>query len=652
MHGPAQNDALSLPLQPIAPFRKPFVLNVVSDGLRVGLSTQYFDGASQMMRELGCSWFGLRRMWLIQVSAMRQVIDGLLAQSDRFPAWSFEDVREKAAYAWRNPQRDFFTELMDVQLVPLDSGGFACLAVYDPLFQGVMREMNGRYQKYAAAWEVRAPRQAILAKLQQDAGISQDFVFVHEQVMHMEKLIAPPKSEVPITVPGAAPSFGGGGSPEGDGDKIGSGFLTSFGSPIKHLPVDEDALTSMAKFAGLRHYQVDGVRFMLGLTGVLLADDMGVGKSRQGAVAARMAAGSSIVLVVCPASLCINWQREINAIFPDEKVAFISQHSMAECAQANWIIANYERLAGLVKATDLPLGVMLVDEAQNLKEFQAGRTRNAFILSERIERIFLLTGTPILNREAEMHTLLRLSGHRLGKLSLADFRKTYAGSAEKRALLADELRDWMLRRGKDVLSDLGQKIEQVRYVAPAGGLSTYNKILKDPHLQTMPKLTKLREHLEFLKIDFILESVQALPEQEKVLVFVEFTDTVDLLLKAFDSLGIEAVHVIGKHTPKQRMQAVDAIQTGTARVFIGTSKAAGVGLTLTRANYVFLMSLPWTNALKRQSEDRAYRSGNVRDVFVIIPLIAGTIDEQVMALLGSKEEIEDDVVEAVRIAVQ
>lgn len=639
------------PLQPIAPFRKPFVLNVVSDGLRVGLSTQYFDGASQMMRDMGCSWFGLRRMWLIPVSAMRQLIDGLLERADQFPAWSFEDVREKAAYAWRNPQPDFFAELMDVQLVPLDNGGFACLAVFDPLFQGVMREMQGRYQKYAAAWEVRAPKQAILARLEADAGIAQDFVFVHEHAMHMEKLVAPSKSEVPISVPGAAPSWGGSGADGAEGDLIGSGFLTSFGTPIQQLEVDEVALADMGKLTGLRHYQVDGVRFLLSRTGALLADDMGVGKSRQGAVAARMASGKLPVLIVCPASLCINWQREINAVFPEETVAFISQHSIAECGKANWIIANYERLAGLVKATDLRIGVMLVDEAQNLKEFQAGRTRNAFILSERVERIFLLTGTPILNREAEMHTLLRMSGHRLGQLSLATFRKTYGGSAEKRAQLADGLRDWMLRRGKDVLADLGEKIEQVRYVVPGGGLATYNKILKDPQMQTMPKLMKLREHLEFLKIDFILESVQALPDREKVLVFVEFTDTVALLAKAFEAMGIEAVQVIGKHTPTQRMKAVDAIQTGTARVFIGTSKAAGVGLTLTKANYVFLMSLPWTNALKRQSEDRAYRSGNVRDVFVIIPLIAGTIDEQVMALLSSKEEIEDDVVEAVRIAV-
>ena len=125
-----------------------------------------------------------------------------------------------------------------------------------------------------------------------------------------------------------------------------------------------------------------------------------------------------------------------------------------------------------------------------------------------------------------------------------------------------------------------------------------------------------------------------------------------MLKAALRDVGIQAVSIIGAHTPKQRMKAVDALQNDRdVQVLIGTSKAAGVGLTLTRANYVFLMSLPWTNALKRQSEDRAYRSGNTSDVFVMVPIIAGTLDEQVMALLNSKEEIEDDVVEALRVAV-
>ena len=100
------------------------------------------------------------------------------------------------------------------------------------------------------------------------------------------------------------------------------------------------------------------------------------------------------------------------------------------------------------------------------------------------------------------------------------------------------------------------------------------------------------------------------------------------------------------------MAAVDTFQQDPrTRVFLGTTQAAGVGITLTAATYVFFASLPWTPALKRQAEDRAYRSGNTRDVFVITPLIDGTIDDQIHRLLDSKREIEVSIVEANRATV-
>lgn len=645
------NENSAFAFSPVAPARREFAVKAVSDGKRVGLSTQYFDGASDLMRELGFTWFGLRRMWVATVSSMKDVLVKLQSKAPLYPGWDFEDVRDKALAAYREPSSDFFTALLDVQLMPLDTGGFACSAEYDVLVLQVLRDLGGRFHKPAKAWEVRATQHEILEQLRLVAGIDPAYVFVHETFVHLEQMSGGGKSEVPISVAGASPVSNG---TSGAGEKVltGSSFLTTFGSPLERMPVDENLLKWFSEKCGLRHYQVDGVRHLASRTSALLGDDCGVGKTRQGIVAARMTAGKGIVLVVCPASLSINWEREVHGVFPTEKVAFIGKHSLAECSKSDWIIVNYERLAGLVKATDIPIECMLVDEAHNLKEFHAGRTRNAFLLAERIPRCFLLTGTPILNREVEMHTLLRLSGHPIGRMSLSDFRKAYSGSSEARAQLAARLPEWMLRRGKDVLKDLGEKVQQVRYIEPTGGLSGYHKILKDPCLQAMPKITKLREHLEMLKIDFIVESIQSLPDQEKVLIFCEYTDTVDLFLKAFKEIGIGAVSVIGSDSTKKRMQAVDALQKdpGT-RVFIGTTKAAGVGLTLTRANYVFMASLPWTNALKQQAEDRAYRSGNTRDVFVIIPLIANTLDERVLSLLNSKEVIEDDLVEAVRVEV-
>lgn len=635
---------------PVAPARKCFVVRAVSDRLRIGLSTQYFEGASDLMKSLGFSWFVARRMWVAKVDEMKSVLSKLDTVSVAHPGWNFDDMRDMALAAYKEPELDFFTSLLDVQLMPLDGGGFACTGEYDPLFLQALRELNGKFHGPAKAWELRRQKDEVLSHLNTVAGIDPAFVYVHEQHMHFEQLVGRSKSDVPISLDGARPPERSGASERPTGIE-GNGFLTSFGTPLQIIDVDERCLVAESKRRGLRDYQVDGVRFLLSRTAALLGDDCGLGKTRQAIVAGYLASNQKPILVICPASLGINWEREIHALYPEASVAFAGVSSMAECESSKWVIANYERLAGLVKSS-IRFEVMLVDEAHSLKEVHAGRTRNAFVLAERIPRTFLLTGTPILNREVEIHTLLRLSGHPIGRMALGDFKKAYAGSSEARALLASRLPEWMLRRGKDVLTDLGVKTHQVRYIEPAGGLATYNQILKDPSLQSMPKLTKLREHLEFLKTDFIVESIAALPRTEKALVFCEFTDTVELLLKAFRDVGIGAVSVVGSDTARKRMAAVDALQCDDGvSVFIGTTKAAGVGLTLTRANYVYMASLPWTNALKQQAEDRAYRSGNKRDVFVIVPLVANTIDERVLTLLDSKGEIADDIVESNRISV-
>jgi superfamily II DNA or RNA helicase len=640
------------PIQPVAPARRVFVQRAVSDGRRLGLAVPYGEGISDAMRELGCAWFAPRRMWLCLAEGARHVFDGLLARAKAgsLSAYDVASAREPAAAAWRAPEPDYFVSMLDLQLLPLAGGGCVVTSAFDPLVVRAVKGLGGRFHRHASAWEVRRPAHEVLQALQELAGVIETYVFIHDGQVVLEDLVSPPKSELPISVPGASPPRGSGQA--GDED-TGAGFLSSFGTPLERLPVDEDALQATARACGLRDYQVGGVRHLLGLSGGLLADDMGLGKSRQAVVAGRMAAGTAKVLVVCPASLGINWEREIRAVFPKALIATIGQADGSALAAADWIVANYERLGGLVRDTTLNIGCMLVDEAHYLKEHQAGRTRNAFLLAERIPRVFLLTGTPVLNREVEVHTLLRLSGHPIGRMPLADFRKAYAGDALRRDELAGRLSEWMLRRGKDVLKDLGDKTQQVRYVQPADGLATYKAIYSDDSLQAMPKITKLRQHLEALKLEFLVEQVECLPQDAKVLIFCEYMETVETLKHALAASGISCVSLVGSDSPKKRMAAVDAFQLKPeVRVFIGTTMAAGVGITLTAANYVFFASLPWTPALKRQAEDRAYRSGQKRDVFVIVPLVAGTIDEQIFALLDSKREIEVAIVEANRSAVK
>ncbi|WP_231972992.1 DEAD/DEAH box helicase [Variovorax sp. HW608] len=564
-----------------------------------------------------------------------------------------EDAGRLICAALREPQADFFTQLLDVQVFPLrgselQRGRFAVSGLYDEPFLGAMRAMGGYFHKHASAWQVRADPSEIVQRLGQQAGIAPEFIFIHEQPVVIETLSAPSQSQITIKVPALAPDRSDGAGKEEEG----AGYFSTELEREEQLSFDRRALEGLVGRGVLRDYQAVGVTHLLGQSGACLGDDMGLGKSRQVVVGLRLMAGEGRILIVCPASLRINWEREIHMIHSDDQVGIVGEDRMATLRSSRWVVANYERLGGLVKELDLTFAAMAVDEAHYLKEYDSGRTRNMFLLAARIPRRYVVTGTPLLSREVEMHTLLRMTGHRLGKLSLKDFTKEFAGSSEKRARLADALKGWMLRRSKDVLKDLGEKTRQVRYLSPAEGLGAYQDVWNDMSLMVMPKIVKLRQALEALKLQFLIETVEGLGEGDKIIIFCEYMSTVAALQEALQAIGVRAVALVGSDSLAKRQKAVDAFQGDAGvTVFIGTTSAAGVGITLTAANYVVFASLPWTPALMRQAEDRAYRLGQKRNVLVIVPLIPKTIDARVWELLQSKRETEVEVVEAVKVVL-
>jgi len=137
-----------------------------------------------------------------------------------------------------------------------------------------------------------------------------------------------------------------------------------------------------------------------------------------------------------------------------------------------------------------------------------------------------------------------------------------------------------------------------------------------------------------------------LPESDKLIVFCQYMETVVTLKHTLSASGIRCVSLVGSDPTTKRQKAVDEFQTDpSVRIFITTTAAGGVGITLTQATWVAFCSLPWTPALMRQAEDRAYRLGQTRDVNVLVPLVSGTVDEQVWRLLEAKLGIERDVIE-------
>lgn len=636
-------------LAPISLQAPQLLVQAVSDGRRLGLQLFNVPNVAVRLSKSGAWWCPGRRMWLLEQTNVDRTLAWLHSLYDGQHV-DLGGAGEQLSAAINSPELDYFTQLLDVQIFPLargdlSKGHHAVSFTYDALCVKAMRVLGGSFHKPASAWQVRGGAQRIFEVLLTVAGIAPEFVFEHEQHVVLEDLIAAPSEGSPIQVPSAAPEQGDGGL---DKEQEGSGYLSADLDQNEAVPIDEQLLAQMETQAGLRDYQLAGVRHIAGQTGACLGDDMGLGKSRQTVVGAGMAAGGGRVLILCPASLRINWEREIRMVYPDAIVGFAGDDRISTLYGCQWVIANYERLGGLVREPGLDFAVLAVDEAHYLKEHKSGRTRNAFIMATRIPRRYVVTGTPLLNREIELHTLLRLTGHRLGRMSLKEFRTDFTGSREKRAALAAALKGWMLRRRKDVLKDLGNKSHQVRYISPVGGLALYKEIFADMSLMAMPKITKLRQCLETLKTQFLIETVESLQADDKIIIFCEYMSTVNAMHEAFAAAGIKAVRLVGADSAAKRQKAIDTFQDDPdVRVFIGTTMAAGVGITLTAANYVAFASMPWTPALMRQAEDRAYRLGQKRDVTVIVPLIPQTIDEAVWQILEGKRATEMDVVEAV-----
>lgn len=633
----------------LSDYKKPkeFIAGVRSDGYRIGLSTLFAPGINVLFKEqMEGAWNGPGRMWVFDRARVNgEFAAAIKANLPKNYLFEAQDVIAKIKAALATPDPDLFAPGLDVQMFPVKGGGVVLMFRYDAPLMRAVSELGGRFLRTKNAWHIRQPIDNVLGTLAQRAGVLRDHIYIHETEIVLQEYSAGSDGERPaISVSGMFPESSG---RKGIGDQEGENvILTVVSQPMRKLPVDEAMLADAVSRYGLYDYQGDGVRHLLGSSSSLLADDMGLGKSRQAVVAAHLVSGADPVLVVCPASLRINWQREINAVDQEARVAIVGQD--ADWHAGQWVVANYERLGAIVQAIGdglVRFRAVLYDEAHYLKEVDSARTRNAFLLSAHIERRFLLTATPILNRESELHTLLRLSGHPIGEIPLGDFQDEFAGSPDLRKGLSDRLSEWMLRRRKDVLKNLKGKSHDEQFVElGADQMKEYTKVLSDGDMTAIVKIGKLRRMLELMKASWLIETVGSLADDAKSIIFCEYLESVEALAQEFGKAGIKVVTFTGEDSPIRKQRAVDTFMVDPeVKVFIGTTGAAGVGLNLTVANYVFFATLPWTAAAKRQAEDRAYRNGQTRHVTVTIPVVVGSIDEQVVELLKHKEGIEQDL---------
>jgi superfamily II DNA or RNA helicase len=432
----------------------------------------------------------------------------------------------------------------------------------------------------------------------------------------------------------------------------------------------------------LRPYQRRGVEWMHHLSDVgchgLLADEMGLGKTLQviSLLAARPLAGVPH-LVVCPASVVPVWREEIARFFPSLKVDVLKTgNDFAVSKEPVIWLASYTQLRkhrALLAGTEF--GYAVLDEGQFIKNPDAKVTQTCFAI--RARHRLVLTGTPLENRQLDLWSIFRfllpgLLGSRAAfEASLGSDRP---GTLDR---LRAQLAPFILRRTKgEVATELPPKVE-MDLLCPLTDVqrAEYAKIcseglqrlgddvgaaMREKSFGFLALLTRLRQAccdpdmLPWLKapltdsgkINLLVEKLaEIVSSGHKVVIFSQF---VMLLERVREALALHfpdlpRYELTGMTLDRQK--PVQSFQTAPgAAVMLVSLKAAGTGITLHAADYVFLLDPWWNPAVEMQAVDRVHRIGQRSTVFVYRMVTAGTIEERIQALKAAKKELFDRIV--------
>ncbi|GAA4924021.1 SNF2-related protein [Streptomyces coeruleoprunus] len=440
--------------------------------------------------------------------------------------------------------------------------------------------------------------------------------------------------------------------------------------------------------ATLRDYQLRGLAWLdlmtsLGLGGCL-ADDMGLGKTVTVIALHLHRARTAPTLVVCPASLLGNWQREIRRFAPGVPVLrFHGTARTLDGADGGFVLTTYgtmrtsaERLA----AHDW--GMVVADEAQHVKNpFSA--TAKALRTLPAPARV-ALTGTPVENNLSELWALLDwTTPGLLGPLKA--FRARHARAVENSEEIENDeavrrlarlVRPFLLRRRKSdpgIVPELPPKTESDHPVAlTREQASLYEAVVRETMaaiegaegiarrgliMKLLTSLKQICNHpAQYLKeqparlagrsgklalLDELLDTI--LSEDGSVLVFTQYVSMARLLTAHLTARGVPSQLLHGGTPVAERERMVDRFQSGEVPVFVLSLKAAGTGLNLTRAGHVVHYDRWWNPAVEEQATDRAYRIGQTQPVQVHRLIAEGTVEDRIAELLLAKRALADAV---------
>jgi superfamily II DNA or RNA helicase len=428
------------------------------------------------------------------------------------------------------------------------------------------------------------------------------------------------------------------------------GFLPAdIAERVRVLPLDQSLLKT-----SLRGYQAFGAKFALVQERVILGDEMGLGKTMQAlaAICHLAAKGATHFLVVCPASVVINWTREVERHtlldvrrlhLPGNKRVVATQEWLAQGGVA---VTTFEALRAMPENLDVSVAMLVVDEAHYAKNPNALRTKAVSEWAGRSRRVLFLTGTPMENKVAEFRVLVgHLRPEVAENLDLAD--ESLDGTKFREEVAPVYLR----RNQEDVLSELPARLETQEWVALEGAaLRAYRKAVMERNFMAMRRAAfdpgtakgspKLRRLVEIVS--------EAADGGRKVIVFSYFRDVLETVIEVLQGRdGVPGMPVVGPLTgdipPADRQAMVDELTNAKGpAVLVSQIQAGGVGLNIQAASVIIIAEPQLTPSSEEQAIARAHRMGQVRPVDVHWLLCEDSVDQRVLELLADKREAFDE----------
>jgi len=423
-------------------------------------------------------------------------------------------------------------------------------------------------------------------------------------------------------------------------------------------------------------YQNIGVAFIEKKNGrALIADEMGLGKTCQALSWLQLHPEKRKAIIITPATLKINWQREAKMWISNPKTQVLTGSKIVPIF-GEIIIINYDILAAWEETLiALKPQVIILDECHYIKSHSTRRTKAVKRICKGVSHVICLSGTPIVNRPIEMYNAINLIDSNIFPSEFAFAHKfcnpkktpwgksgwDFSGASNTEVLHKILVESIMIRRKKmDVLTELPPKTFSfvpmmldnrkeyefvknnfIDWVYEQKGMEAAERA---GAAECLGKIEGLKQTAVKGKMEQVLNWIEDfLMTGEKLVLFATHKTAIERIMEEFQNV---AVKIDGSVSQAQRQIAVDKFQNDPeVKLFVGNIQAAGVGITLTASSNVAFMELPWTPGALAQASDRVHRIGQKDNVTVHYLLAYNTIEEEIAEMLDRKLKVLDSVLD-------